>query len=634
MVVTLAGVAAVGVVTAVPHLEAGASAAERGRDALLAGEFGDAADAFADAGTAFQDAEYLLAGLARPLFALPVVGPNVRAAAAVADAGGLAARGARDVADAVDGLPGGTAGLAPRRGAVPLAAMPALTGPLAGARERFSRGGVLLADVRSPSLWGPVDVARGELARAVAVGERTATVGAALSSALPDFLGADGRRRYLFVAQNLAESRGTGGFVGAVAEMRAQGGELSLGRFVDVNDLESVPADAIEPPNPDYAARYDRFGGAGFWLNINLTPDFPSAAIAMERLYGETTGRRVDGVISADPEALRALAEVGGPVEVAGVGEVAPDEIVDLLSNEAYGLIEDPGQRKLLLGNVAKAVLDRFLSDGGAGGREPVTALEALGSAAAQGHLLLHSSVASEQESFDTAGVSGRLLDEPGDYLAVVVNSGSFGKHDYYTDRAVRHRVALFEGGLAQAEVRTTFANETPTSGLPSRVIGPNADGLEAGEHRFVVSAFGPAGAELTGWERSRGRRDLVTESELGHPVFTTGMDLPSGEQGALTMSWEAPAVWRARQGVGTYTLTVQGRPAARPVELEVEITAPPGTVVREAGPDLERVDDRTVVFTGTEAPTRRFTVTFVAEPPSDFVGRVRAFLSRPAFGG
>ena len=41
-----------------------------------------------------------------------------------------------------------------------------------------------------------------------------------------------------------------------------------------------VSIDEIPDPNPDYREIYDPFGGAASWHNMNMTPDFPSAARA------------------------------------------------------------------------------------------------------------------------------------------------------------------------------------------------------------------------------------------------------------------------------------------------------------------------------------------------------------------
>ena len=97
-----------------------------------------------------------------------------------------------------------------------------------------------------------------------------------------------------------------------------------------------------------------------------MTPDFPLAADALWLTYEAATGENVDGVIVADPFALKALMHVTDPVEVARPGiELTDKNIVPFVSNEAYALFDTDEERKLVLGRVAQAVLGGFLAQKG-----------------------------------------------------------------------------------------------------------------------------------------------------------------------------------------------------------------------------------------------------------------------------
>ena len=93
----------------------------------------------------------------------------------------------------------------------------------------------------------------------------------------------------------------------------------------------------LPAPNPDYRANYDQYGGAGFWRNMNMTPDFPSAARAVLNAYEEYSGERLDGVISADPFALQGAARGDGTARVPGLNrKIDADNVVAFTTNEAY----------------------------------------------------------------------------------------------------------------------------------------------------------------------------------------------------------------------------------------------------------------------------------------------------------
>ena len=51
-----------------------------------------------------------------------------------------------------------------------------------------------------------------------------------------------------------------------------------------------------------------------YMQDVNLTPDFPTAAATAQAMWERKTGQRVDGVISMDPVALGYVLDATGPV--------------------------------------------------------------------------------------------------------------------------------------------------------------------------------------------------------------------------------------------------------------------------------------------------------------------------------
>ncbi len=343
------------------------TAMEEGRAALLSGDAGAARRAFGRAESAFAQANGHAVNPVLRLWALvPVAGRSPDAVHAMADAGALAAQGGRELAAALEALPGATSALSPRHGRIPLAPIRRLQGPLGRALDLMRRAHAILE--RAPRSWliGPVAGARVEFDREMDQALRAVEAAEAMARALPAFLGAEGPRRYFLGAQNPAELRGTGGFLGAYAILTAEDGRLRLGPFSPIEELRDLEVSQVRAPNPDYARRYDRYGGAGFWRNINMTPDFPSAAQAIEALYARVAGERVDGALVADPFALAALLEVTGPVRVPGTGAaLQSDGMIPFVTNEAYAVLTEPAARKRLLGHVAAGVFRRFLAHEG-----------------------------------------------------------------------------------------------------------------------------------------------------------------------------------------------------------------------------------------------------------------------------
>jgi hypothetical protein len=179
-----------------------------------------------------------------------------------------------------------------------------------------------------------------------------------------------------------------------------------------------------------------------------MTPDFPSAARAILSLYEFGTGEGLDGVIVADPFAVKELFRVTGPAEIPSLGtRVSARTVVDFLSNEAYVLFDRPADRKTLLGDVVGVAFGEFLSDRG----QRVRKVDAIAHAVAGGHLKIYPTDPTLRRGLELARLDRGLRAPDGsDLLAVHVNSRSGSKVDFYAERSIRYDVLLGGEGEAQ----------------------------------------------------------------------------------------------------------------------------------------------------------------------------------------
>lgn len=521
------------------HLVEARGALAEARAALIAGRSEEAAGAFDRAHDDLVQARDRIDHPAITITGLvPFVGRTPDATVALVEAGLQVAEAGRVLSDAMRDLPGGISALAPEDGRIPLEPLRSLAAPLAEAHRLLEDAGRRVADAPDSLVLPPVRDAMAEFAPILDEARRGIRIAASLVRELPTFLGGDGTRRYFVAAQNPAELRGTGGLIGSYSILTVDRGALDFGDFRPVTELDTVPPGRVPPPNADYAAVWDRFSSRGYWSNINMTADFPSAATAIARLYRETEGVQLDGVIATDPFALASLLEVVGPVTVPGTSvTLTPGNAVEYLTNEAYSTLPD-SERKFVLGDVAEKVLATFI-DGPVGepseppapgatrtgrgdapqgrntrgtrGSRPGRGVQptptaptpspspeappgderprgpairgpadaaafgrALVDIGAAGHLLLHSSRHEEEAAFVSAGVAGGLPRTPGDFLGVVANAGSGTKLDFYLERSVRYEVALGDDGKAQGSATVTLTNGAPDRGQPPYVIGPH----------------------------------------------------------------------------------------------------------------------------------------------------------------
>ncbi len=591
-----------------PLLEA-RTALVQGRDAVVSGDLDTAGLAFARAEASFDEA---LDTIGNPLTGvaswIPLLGQTPDAVRAAAEAGMLMARAGLDVAQAAEDLPGGVGALAPRDGTIPLDPLRSLTPALARALALADRATVLLEE--APRWVVPAEVTEPlETFTVEARGARRALAAATATAwALPAFLGADGAKRYFLGAQNPAELRGTGGLIGAYAIMTADQGRIEVGPFLDVELPDVADVAPLPPPGPDYEALY----GSNFRSlpNVNLTPDFPTAATAIERLHEATTGTPVDGTILADPQALSFLLRATGPAVVPATGTtVDADSVVPFVANEAYALLPDDVARKQVLGDVAAEVLNRFLSGGAT--EDPATAGRAVVEAAAGGHLLLHSADPATQAGLLIAGAAGTLADPEGDFVGVVANNAAGNKIDFYARRSLDYDVVLLEDGSARGRLAVTIANEAPTSDQPAYVIGPHPL-LDAapGDNITNVQTYCSTTCRVEGVRLDGSQVAVWRRTELGHPVVITGMTIPSGGTGRLEYEWTAADAWSEEGGLIVYRLAVQGQPTIIPSTMQLSVAVPENAAVARTSPEMTIEGDR-VVWQGAPGTVATFEVAF-----------------------
>ena len=592
-------------------LEDARAAMEAGRGQLLAGDIATAEASFSQAAQHFETGlDRARHPLIRLASYLPLLGRTPDAVDRMAEAGLLVARAARLTTAAVNDLPGGIGDLAPKDGALPVDILADMSPALDEAEELVDRAVALLEETETSLLVGPVAEARKELAVELPDAQRTITSAAALAREMPGFLGGEGPRHYFFGAQNPAELRGTGGFIGAYSILTVEDGRLEFGPFLPIQSLNQRLNPSPPPPNPDFEERYERFGGTGFWENINMTADFPSAAHAIETLYAESEGEQLDGTILADPFAYSALLGVTGPVDIPSAGRaIDSTTAVPFLTNEAYVVYTDSAQRKAVLGESAKLVMERFMQEGAAA--DPVAAARTLLQTAANGNLLFHAADEETQEAFEVAGIAGQLKNPEGDYLGVFSNNAAANKVDYYMDTSIRYEVTLDADGSAAALTSVELTNSAPTEGLPAYIIGPFDKRFVAGENRSFVSSYYAEGSQLDKFSAPEELIEVIgSQEELGHPVFSTFIRTESGGSSRLDYETSLPEGWEAVGGSGRYTLMYQGQNTIRPAQLQVLVHLPQGASLVSSSPPFV-VDGETAVWTGAPGQELRFDLAF-----------------------
>jgi hypothetical protein len=615
---------------------------EQGRAQLFAGDAEAASSSFREGRRLFDRAENRTNGLVyRAVGWLPIVGRTSDAITAVADSAGMAANAAIVLSDAVAGTPGGIAGLAPTGGRISLDRFAPLSNAAQKADQLITQGLTRLEQAPTSLLLGPVGPARRDAEVDLRDLSETIHTASRLLQGLPEFLGGETPQRYFFGAQNPAELRGTGGLIGAYSILRIDEGRFHFAPFVPIHGLGIAPLKSIPSPNRDYAENYNQFRRNGrFWTGINVMPDVPSVSREILNAYEAVTGERLDGVILADPFAEAALLETAGPVTLPGYSiEINADNVVAFTTNEAYSLLDDPTQRKRVLGDVARAAFARFVNQSTADHADLSQLLEAT----AARHIQVFSKDPTTEEALRATPIGGALRPAGTDdnLLSVVVNSAAGSKVDFYQERSIRYDVELSEDGSAGGTLDLTLRNDAPVSGQPPYVIGPFRSlgegagpilpNLVAGESVALVNVY--CGADCVPQEaRMDGAPVSVgTDVDLGMRYVQHYYSIRSGDQHTLQLRWDDPGAWEGNSSGGTYGMTFTNQVTIRPARLSLRIAPPPGMRVVSVSAPL-RIEGDSAVYEGEPGPRLDVEIEFGPPLPVRLWRDVTRILTTPVF--
>lgn len=576
----------------VERLDQAAAAAREGDDAL-------AERRFAQAAAAFGGVDDLLGGWwTTPVRSLPVVGHNARAVGGMA---GLAADLADDAARTAARVD--TDRLSVTGGRLDLGAVRELQAPFEDVVAALDGADRRLAAIESPWLVGPVADQVARLRDEVTRTQPDARLAAHAVRVLPEMFGGDGESRWLVAFVTPVEARGRSGFLGNYAELTAVDGAVEMTRFGRTSDLEDggIPGRERTLTGPDdFLAQWGEFDPTTTWVNITMSPHFPSVGQVMAELYPQSGGQPVDGVIAVDPGGLAALLELTGPIRVPGLADaLTADTAERFLLLDQYVELPDTDARADVLEAFARTVFEELTSRSLPG---PAVVADALADPVRQGRIQLYAVDPDHQRLFAELGAAGALPPVDGDALAVVNNNASGNKIDVFLSRDIAYRVRWdpSSGDLA-ATARVTLRNDAPTAGLPDYVIGSairtRGGDLPLGANRTYLSVYTPW--QLVDATLDGDATGLHEGRERGRNVYSIVVDVPP-EGGTRTVELELRGHMPA-DADGGYRLDVATQPLVEPdrFDLTVEVdgddrlSAEPPVVLqgRTAGATTRLVD-------------------------------------------
>jgi hypothetical protein len=478
--------------------------------------------------------------------AIPLAGPNLSAVAEVArSADDVATLGATPLVRAFDSLSWDS--LMPNAAGTNLEplqkAAPSVASAAHAVRISLERLDRIDTTVLLPQVAEPLVRSKEQLLSLT--GALNASADAAQIA--PAMLGAEVPRNYLLIIQNNAEARASGGIPGALAVLSFDEGKLTLGSQSTAGALGTMsPVIAVDPAQQQiYSERLGKF-----MQDVNLTPDFPTAANIAQAMWDRKTGQRVDGVISVDPVALGYILDGTGPIKVtnpelralAAVGlptQLTGENVVKTLLSDVYSKIEQPPLQDAYFAGVAQEIFST-LSDGKGNAKG---LFEGLARGTAEGRVLVWSGLPAEQSLIGNYAMSGSVAGPsvaPAQF-GVYFNDGTGAKMDYHVKRTVQLLKECSQNGYEQTTVRVTSTNTAPAdaaNSLPAYVTGGGAFGVPPGSVQTNIVAYGPVQANMETAVLDGQRTGFASHRHADRPVGVVDVRLAPGESKTVELTF------------------------------------------------------------------------------------------------
>nr|WP_240974360.1 DUF4012 domain-containing protein [Arthrobacter sp. SF27] len=395
--------------------------------------------------------------------------------------------------------PGGLNAFVPKDGKIALQPLQELAPKLTRASATVSAAHESLEQIDENQLLPQLSEPLVQATSALEVLQGALNGAASAAGILPAMLGGEGDRNYLVLVQNNAEVRATGGIPGALVVLQTSDGQIEFTDHDSATDLGRFkpPFEVDEEQERIYTTRL-----GGYMQNVNLTPDFPTAASTAQAMWEkENPQSKIDGVIALDAVVLSHLLVATGPVELSSLDSLPVDtgklpttlsseNVVQTLLSDVYREIKEPQMQDAYFAAVASDIFSA-LTDGST---DPVKMFNAVKKSSEDQRLFAWSEYENEQAVIGASTLGGSIVtEEP--TVGVYFNDGTGAKMDYYVEREVQLIERCQPDGYYRYAVQAKLTNKAPedaADSLPDYVTGGGHFGVSPGTVRTNVYAYGP----------------------------------------------------------------------------------------------------------------------------------------------
>jgi len=425
----------------------------------------------------------------------------------------------------------------------------------------------------TPFVGSSIDGLRETAVNYLAPLQETYANSAPVLKSLPGLVGAHGQRTYLLAMLNPAELRYSGGATLSFTTIRFDHGAASFGTTVNVDDIQTTGGDfeTWKPVKGNPFHRHPRTRVTSATFSPWWTVSGEELLRGYQKVY---PGQHLDGVIGIDLQGLAQLFQVTGPVELASIGQVTGDNLVQELAG-SYDKYATVDQRHQINEELVPAFREKFFEGG-----QMSDKVSSLVRSADGRHFFTYFRARPVQDAFSGIGLSGDLSPTPNDYLGVFTQNLNGSKTDYWQHRLVTSDVKVNADGSARVHLTVKVTNGAPAYALPvpDPKIGYTTRWLGALVGIFMPKHADPGQVTLDGqpvaahWHRPHAAH-VVNRRFLNQPVM-----LDAGQSATIELSYTVPRAAEVTGGTAmTYRLDIDPQQTVVPEDVAVHVTWPKG---------------------------------------------------------
>ena len=452
---------------------------------------------------------------------------------------------------------------------------------------------------------------------------------------LREFLGFNGPRVHLVLAQDEEELRPSGGFLGAVWQLN-----MDKGRLVSREFASSYDVDGALGPRAWTSAPPSFTLGLGSQVipfrDLNWYVDFPYAADRLRRSYVTHMKINPSTIVTINQTIMAKVIDAIGPIEV---GEGASKRLLDGDAARDYLRVgintsgkdipvtwDEQRYASFLLGN---ALLESLT---GGESANPGSLVQAIVEAANSGEMRISTRNFDAVQLFRKLGWDGGLLPYERDGFYVVESSAYAPKISHLIGRSFQYTARLDPEGTAIGELTLEYENPVNSIGEDCRQA-PLAEGESC--YWMISRIIIPSGAEVTSLpdmpappgsiastvERTPENTAMAFDGADGLPFKVQEVSgfivVEPKTTRSIGITYELPnAAVQSTDGVWRYDLKIRRQPGTGSPRVSVKIKLPDDSCVVGSDPDLsvspdgllysfDLNADRTItIWYGTDAET------------------------------